>query len=265
MRRILLFLMLILASIHVWATENPVWTNNTTTQIIEAYKNAPPSAMMKFDITISNSKQTSITGSNMSDLVTSDDVPSEKMDNALTFTVDTNRRSPITIDLWFSPFIAGAEAGNVKVSTTWTLEETSSTEIDHETVTDEDTQETYNRYFAGDGNKFYKYGMGISLKNKNGSAVTSVTASTTAGVSAQLIFTPKAWKNTRNTNGWAGNWTAVSNIPTTETGVLPGIVENSTAAVHAVARFSMTLGTSYSQLKPDTSYRCTVRILVQGD
>ena len=122
-------------------------------------------------------------------------------------------------------------------------------------------------YFTDGANTRYRYSMNISMKNIQGDAVQSVTASTTAGASVDLLFTPTAQSDTRMDEEWSANpnWGDVDSVPVTETGVLLGITEDMTSTVHAVARFSMTLGSSYSSLKPNIRYTSTVRILVQGD
>ncbi len=263
MKKIILSAILILLVFPLFS--DPVWTNTSASGVMEAYKELPPSAMMKFDINLSNSKQSSIFGSSLSDRLSDSDFSSDKWANALTVTVDSNRRNPISVSIWFSPFISTAETGNKKVSATWTKETTSTNTIDHDTVTDEETGETYDRYFMDDTGLCYRYSMDITLKNNSGGNITSATASTTAGASLNLKFTPKAESNRRSGNGWAGNWKTVQNIPTLESGVLPGIVEDSEAAIHATAVFSMTIGTSYSDLLPNTRYTSTVRITIQGD
>lgn len=263
MKKIIILPILILLMFPLFS--DPTWTSTTAGGVMEAYKELPPSAMMKFDITLSNSKQSSIFGSSMSDRIIDSDLSSDKWANALTVTVDSNRRSPISVNIWFSPFISTAETGNKKVSATWTLESTSSTQIDHDTATDEETGETYDRFFSDETGLCYRYSMSISLKNNSGTAITSATASTTSGASLNLTFTPTAQSNRRSGNAWAGNWQNVQNIPTLESGVLPGIVEDSEAAVHATAVFSMTIGTTYSSLLPNTRYSSTVRITIQGD
>ena len=262
MKKAVLLSMLILLCFSAWAEQ--AWINPTAGGILEAYKELPPSALMKFDITLSNSKRESIAGSLLSDRLEKSDLTDSKMANALTVTVDTNRRSPITVNIWFSPFISTAETGNKKVSVTWKKESSSSTTIDHDTATDEETGKPYDRFFSVDG-VCYRYSLSIATKNKSGSSVTSVTASTTAGASINLIFTPTAQKNTRSDGAWTGSWTNVTTIPATESGVLPGITEDSEASVHATATFSMTLGTAFSELIANTRYTSTVRITIQGD
>lgn len=260
----ILFCYLILFADPVsWETVS-YWTKPQDFGVLQAYKEIPPSALMKFDITISNSKTSSIYGLSMSDRITDSDLSSDTMENALTVTVDSNRCNPISVNLWFSPFISSADVGNLKVPTTWTLESTSATTIDHETVTDDEGQPS-NVFFTDGAGTCYRYSMNISTNDSSGNAVFSVTASTTSGASIDLIFTPTAQSNTRENGVWAGDWTDVSSIPVTQSGVLPGITENMTSTVHAVARFSMTLGSSYSSLKPNIRYTSTVRIIVQGD
>ena len=249
-----------------WETVS-FWTKTQDFGVIQAYKELSPSALMKFDITISNSKTSSIHGVSISDRIIDSDLSSDKMENALTVTIDSNRCSPISVNLWFSPFISSADVGNLKISTTWTLESTSATTIDHETVTDDDTGQSYDMYFTDGADTRYRYSMGISMKNVQGTTVQSVTASTTSGASVDLLFTPTAKSDTRTNGEWAANanWVDVNPIPVTETGVLLGITEDMSSTSHAVAQFSMTLGSSYSSLKPNIRYTCTVRILVQGD
>ena len=261
----ILFSCLVLsAETNSWDTVS-FWTKTEDTGVIQAYKEISPSALMKFNITISNSKNPSIFGLSMRDRITDYDLSSDKMENALTVSVDSNRCTPITVNLWFSPFISSADVGNLKVSTTWVLESTSATEIDHETVTDSDTGDEYIMYFTDGAGTCYQYSMAISMKNSSGTAVSSVTVSTTAGASVDLIFTPTTKSNTRVDGDWAGNWTNVASIPVTQSGVLPGITEDMTSTVHAVAQLSMTLGSSYESLRPNIQYTSTVRIIVQGD
>lgn len=265
MKRVIIVFML-LASVMAPVFSTDEWSGTSTQAFgyIEAYKDLPPAAMMNFNIVISNSKRTEIAGSSMSDQIVSTDLSNNEMANALTISISTNRRNPVLVSLWFSPFTSTADTGNKMVKTTWKKKSvTVGDYIWHENVQEGDPPETVERFFRV-GDSRYRYKLSVSIKSK-GSTVTQVVAEKAIGAEMDISFTPTAQVSVLNNNGGWSGWTDTADIPETETGVLPGMWEGCTQQMTASVQLSMTMGTSIGSLLANRRYTATVRITIQGD
>lgn len=267
MKRMLAVLAIaVIALACVFAEDDFVGTSTDATGILEAYKNLAPSALMKFEITLSNSKRNEIMGSAMSDRITASDLSNKKMANALTINVKSNRRNPIKVTLWFSPLISTAASGNKMVKMTWKVEKvTKGDTIFYDFVKDENGISVMRLFKDADGYA-YKYSLDAAVTS-NGATVTSVAASTNNGAEMVITFTPTAKKTLSAAllDLEALSWNDTVEIPETENGVLPGIWEGCEKVVESTVQLSATLGSDLTSLKPNVRYTATVRITIEGD
>lgn len=256
----------VIALACVFAEDAFTGTSTTATGVLEAYKNLSPSALMKFEITISNSKRDEIKGSAMSDRITASDLQSNKMANALTINVKSNRRNPIKVTLWFSPLTSSAASGNKMVKMTWKVEKVTNCDPIFYDFVKDDLGISVMRLFKDDNGYAYKYSMDTTVTS-NGATVTSVAASTNNGAEMVITFTPTAQKtlSAALVDLEALSWNDIVEMPQTENGVLPGIWDGCEKVLESTVRLSATLGTALNQLKQNVRYTATVRITIEGD
>ena len=172
--------------------------------------------------------------------------------NALTLTVSTNSKKPVSIDVWFSAFrdttryneeldFDGVAASYI--TATWTAY---SNENKPEYTSADDTY--------GSVKYFYKLN---TVANKTTTLTNNKSISTKAenasGNTLSLVFTPVAQN---------------ASIPATDAPTLPGMDTsdpNNLTLVSRTVNFNMSMGKKFDEIPANTNYTCTVRITVKGD
>ena len=174
------------------------------------------------------------------------------LNNALTLTVRTNSKKPVSIDVWFSAFrdttrYKGEElefdgVAASYITATWTAY----------------SNENKPEYTSADqayGSVNYSYKLN-TVANKTTTLTNGKTYATKAenasGNTLSLVFTPVAQN---------------ANIPATDAPTLPGMdtSKQTLTLVSRTVNFNMSMGKKFDEFPANTNYTCTVRITVKGD
>lgn len=177
------------------------------------------------------------------------------LNDALTLTVSTNSKKPVSIDVWFSAFrdttrykgegeemeFDGVAASYI--TATWTAR----------------SNENKPEYTATDqayGSVDYSYKLNVVANNTttltNNKSI-STKAENASGNTLSLVFTPVAQN---------------ASIPASDAPTLPGMDTSDPNNLTLVSRtviFNMSMGKKFDEFPANTNYTCTVRITVKGD
>ena len=258
MRRLIATItMMFLLLFFCFATDEWSGFNTSASTTLTAYKSEPAPIVIGEGIEIllfnryvtSQSNPDGILGTNSLFPIAEADLVIEnkriKLSDALILEVSSNSKSPILVDLWFSPFINTRTVDNeyiyTYVSTKW--EYASYTNPNSENVTLE--------------NNTYQYRLDLAMKDLSGSATTNVEATNASGATMKLTFTPVALQN--NT---------VVNMPSSDGSVLPGLDDEQYEdfRITGTLVFSLFLGVSkFDEIPANKEFTANVRITIQGN
>ena len=272
MRRIIAVSILILLIISQLFADPLIGEHTSDTLHLTAYKNAPPSAVLNYEIKISNKKADNIPlFTNNSYLMELVDFDSNQLvfDNALKIEIGMNSIFPIHVSVQVTSLLKdGTDYGAIKLI--WRV-----TDYGPELPQGQSWLDSY----RSDGSTANSQGEPVPFSDGNGHlfryklavtpSVTEITASQQERPTISLTFSPVAQKcDIDDTGNWADvNWEDERAGGYTSD-VLPGFYEDCPDKLRASATFSLSLpnkDNKYTRLTWNTRYHCNVNVTIEGE